>query len=302
MVKRPKYSVGVAQMAAAMVLSGTLGYFVLESHQSAYNVVFFRCLFGAISLALYCWVRGLFREKHFNKNTFLLALGGGVAIVANWVLLFSSYKYASISISTAVYHTQPFFLIIFGMLLFRERPGINKMLWFFTAFIGLFFVINIDMSDFSFSFDYVFGLILALSAAVLYAIATIIAKRLKGIPPHLIALAQVTLGVGLLLPFVEFKDVPLVGPHWVYLISLGVIHTCIMYILMYSAFQKLQTPAIAVLSFIYPAVAILVDYVFYNQNLATLQIFGILLILLGGAGVNLNWSLIPLRLSRSASS
>ena len=41
---------GLAQMAAAMTLSGTLGVFVLESGQSAWNVVFFRCVFGALSL------------------------------------------------------------------------------------------------------------------------------------------------------------------------------------------------------------------------------------------------------------
>ena len=43
---------GLAQMAAAMTLSGTLGVFVLESGQSAWNVVFFRCVFGALSLLL----------------------------------------------------------------------------------------------------------------------------------------------------------------------------------------------------------------------------------------------------------
>ena len=53
--------VGLAQMAAAMTLSGTLGVFVLESGQSAWSVVFFRCLFGALSLLAYCWARGLLR-------------------------------------------------------------------------------------------------------------------------------------------------------------------------------------------------------------------------------------------------
>ena len=56
-----------------------------------------------------------------------------------------------------------------------------------------------------------------------------------------------TLGMVLLWPFTSLHEVPRVGNHWIYLVSLGVVHTCIMYILMYSAFQKLDTTKIAVL-------------------------------------------------------
>ena len=77
--------VGLAQMAAAMTLSGTLGVFVLESGQSAWNVVFFRCLFGALSLLAYCWARGLLRPGLYTRRTLALALAAGAALVLNWV-------------------------------------------------------------------------------------------------------------------------------------------------------------------------------------------------------------------------
>jgi drug/metabolite transporter (DMT)-like permease len=64
-----------------------------------------------------------------------------------------------------------------------------------------------------------------------------------------------------------------------------------MYIFLYSALQKLPTPVIAVLSFTYPAVAILVDYLAYGRDLSPHQWSGIGLILLGSAGVNLKWRL-----------
>jgi drug/metabolite transporter (DMT)-like permease len=79
--------------------------------------------------------------------------------------------------------------------------------------------------------------------------------------------------------------------QWSYLLTLGVVHTCIMYILLYSALQKLPTTRVAVLSFIYPAVAILVDYLVYGRDLSLAQWGGIALILLGSAGVNLKWKL-----------
>ncbi|MFD2207380.1 EamA family transporter [Kiloniella antarctica] len=64
-----------------------------------------------------------------------------------------------------------------------------------------------------------------------------------------------------------------------------------------SAFQKLPTPVIAILSFIYPVVAILVDYIFYSQDLNNLQLMGVFLILFSAAAVNLEWKIVPTRTS-----
>lgn len=79
----PQSSTGLLEMIGAMILSGSLGYFVLESGQSAYNVVFFRCLFGALSLLLYCSLRGMLHRRIFNRKTLLMTVSGGIALVAN---------------------------------------------------------------------------------------------------------------------------------------------------------------------------------------------------------------------------
>src|SRR5215204_4036965 len=176
------------EMVAAMVLSGTIGYFVIESGQNVWNVVFFRCLFGAVSLFAYCSLRGLLWPWRFTRTTFLLCLLGGVAIVLNWVLLFSSYGHASISIATAVYNTQPFFLILLGFILFGERPTADALGFIAVAFVGLVMVTQIESGAIAWTGGYLAGLLQALGAAFLYAVASVIVKRLKGLPPHLIAL------------------------------------------------------------------------------------------------------------------
>jgi drug/metabolite transporter (DMT)-like permease len=282
---------GGLEMAAAMAISGTIGYFVIESGQSIRNVVFFRCLFGAICLLAYCGWRGLLRPGHFTRASFLLCLVGGVAIVLNWVLLFSAYDLVSISIATAVYNMQPFFLILLGAVLFGERPTGDALGFIALAFAGLLMVVRIDPTGFSLTGGYIAGIGLALGAAALYAVASVVAKRLKGLQPHLIALVQVTLGALMLAPMTDFSGLPAQGFQWGYLVTVGVVHTSLMYILLYSALQKLPTARVAVLSFVYPAVAILVDYVAYGRDLSPAQWGGISLILLGSAGVNLGWRL-----------
>ena len=120
---------------------------------------------------------------------------GGVAIVFNWLLLFAAFSRASISIATAVYNTQPFMLVGLGALFFGERLTLTKLTWLGIAFGGMLLIVQAKPGAGDVGTDYLTGILLALGAAFFYAIAAIITKKLKGVPPHLIALIQVTVGI-----------------------------------------------------------------------------------------------------------
>jgi drug/metabolite transporter (DMT)-like permease len=280
-------------MSIAMLMSGTIGWLVVSSQQSPFNVVFFRCIFGGATLALVCAVLGLFRRKLFSWKMFGLALLGGAAIVVNWVLLFAAYSRASISMATAVYNTQPFMLVALGALVFRERISASTLAWLAVAFIGLVFVVKVEPAVLAVPGQYLVGVAYAVGAAAMYAVSSIITKRLKGTPPHLIALIQVSLGVVMLAPFVRFDALPTSASQWFELAVLGVVNTGLMYVLLYGAIQKLPTSLTGALSFIYPVVAIIVDRIAFGQTLAWIQVLGAVLILLAAAGVNLGWRIVP---------
>ncbi|MBB5467148.1 drug/metabolite transporter (DMT)-like permease [Paraburkholderia sp. CI2] len=284
---------GAAEMSVAMLMSGTIGWLVVSSQQSPFNVVFFRCIFGGATLALVCAVLGLFRRELFSWKMLGLALLGGAAIVVNWVLLFAAYSRASISMATAVYNTQPFMLVGLGALVFRERISASTIAWLVVAFVGLVFVVKVEPAVLAVPGQYLVGVAYAVGAAAMYAVSSIITKRLKGTPPHLLALIQVSLGVLLLAPFVRFDALPANGAQWLELIVLGVVHTGLMYVLLYGAIQKLPTSMTGSLSFIYPVVAIIVDRLAFGQTLAWIQVLGAALILLAAAGVNLGWRIVP---------
>nr|WP_309086739.1 DMT family transporter [Chelativorans sp.] len=282
---------GVAEMTGAMVISGTIGLLVVLSAQPVFNVVFFRCLFGAVTLLVVCAVLGLLRPDVISKRAFALALLGGAAIVFNWVLLFASFSRASISIATAVYNTQPFMLVGLGALFLREKVTLAKLMWLVMAFAGMLLIIQFEPSALSLRGAYLVGIALALGAAFLYAVAALVAKQLKGTPPHLIALIQVSLGIILLAPFADFQTWPQNAFQWGNLIALGVVHTGLMYVLLYGAIQKLPTIIVGALSFIYPVVAIIVDRIAFGQHLELPQLAGAVVILLAAAGLNLGWKL-----------
>ncbi|MBB4985853.1 DMT family transporter [Streptomyces nymphaeiformis] len=272
---------GTLELTLAMVLSGTLGVFVVESGASPFEVVFFRCLFGAVALGAYSLLRGFFTGHGFTPRKLGLAALGGVFIVFNWVFLFEAYRATSISLATVVYHTQPFFLVLLGALFLRERISGAKIGWLVLAFLGLVLVSGVRPGDTA----SLAGLGYALAAAVLYALATFVTKRITGVRPHLIALVQVVVGMPLLLPFVEFGGVG--GGGWGWLVGLGFIHTGLMYVLMYAAYAKLPTAKIAVLAFTYPAVAMGVDWAVYGHHIGLVQALGVPLIVLASLKVTL---------------
>ncbi|MGO3890345.1 MAG: DMT family transporter [Paenalcaligenes sp.] len=280
---------GTIEMTAAMVISGTIGWFVVLSGRPVTEVVFWRCLFAIAILLPVCTAMGLLRRKHATNKQLLLAALGGVAIVINWLLLFAAYSRSSISIATAVYNTQPFMLVGLGALLLREELTRSKVGWLLLSFAGVLLIVLAKPDTSTSGSSYLIGILMSLGAAFCYAVAALITKKLKGMPPHLIALVQVLVGTLLLLPVVVGNQDTIAPASWTFLITLGVVHTGVMYILLYSAIQRLPTSLTGALSFIYPVVAFLVDALAFGHRLHPLQILGITAILLAAAAMVLGW-------------
>ena len=282
---------GSLEMVAAMLISGTIGWFVLVSGQPVLDVVFWRCVFGAGTLLLICLAMGFLKPNLLTLTTFALAVLSGVAIVGNWVLLFASYSRASIAIGTAVYNVQPFMLVGLAALFLGEKISLQKLFWLGLAFLGMLAIVSAHGEQGAGGDQYLLGIALALGAALLYAFAALIIKRLTGTPPHLIALIQVCTGVLLLAPWANWSALPQHSTAWASLLTLGIVHTGVMYVLLYGAIQKLPTALTGALSFIYPIAAIFVDWFAFGHRLEPLQWLGVAAILLAAAGMQQGWGI-----------
>ncbi|MCW1776947.1 DMT family transporter [Pantoea ananatis] len=212
---------GAAEMVVAMLMSGTIGWLVVSSGQSPFNVVFFRCLFGArCSSSARRWACcGARRSRRGCWR---------------WCCCASA-----------------------------PRPW-GGWRWR-SSLVG---VVRIAPAVLAVPGEYLQGVALALGAAFLYAVSSIVTKHLKGTPPHLLALLQLGIGIVLLAPFVRFDALPSRPGQWLDLVVLGVVNTGVMYVLLYGAIQKLPTAMTGALSFIYPVVAIAVDRIAFGQSLA----------------------------------
>lgn len=279
---------GLIEMLLAMAICGTIGLMVVLSGEDPSNLIFFRCLFGTLVLGFICLYKGLFSSTHYSKVFWIASLIGGIALQANWYFLFSAYSKASIGVATTVYNTQPFMMVFICAFLFKEKITKTIMFWLFLSFCGLYLISSTKTSSVDSYELYIVGIFQALAAAALYAIASVAAKYLKGYSPILIAFFQMLLGIFVFLPFAKLAifsgdDLQAMSAT----VSLGIVHTGLMYVFLYGAIQKLEAYKVASLSFLYPVLALLIDRFYFNVHLEVVQTFGVLLILLGASGINL---------------
>ena len=286
--------VGQYEMIAAMVICGTIGATVLLSGQNEQSLVFYRCLFGSIVLGIICAITGKFNRNNLNLKTFSISMVGGLALLLNWFFLFSAYSKISVGVATTVYNIQPFIMVFLCAVIFKEKINRVIVFWLILSFLGLYFVsIGKSFKINSGNGNYFMGIVDALIAAGLYAIASIAAKFLKNIPATLIAFLQLSAGLVLFFPFADLGlfSMPILSKEFLATATLGIVHTGIMYIFLYGAIQKLPAFKVASLAFLYPIIALSIDAFFFDVRLSLAQWLGIFLILLGAAGVNLKLSL-----------
>ena len=280
------------QLFIAELLIGSVGIFVEESGRDAVTAVFFRCVFG--SLFLLAWglktgqLQGLLAERALLRG----ALFSGVLLVLNWVALFAGMARSSIGVATMVYHFFPFAMLAFAALFYGERTRSADIGWSAIAFGGV--ALSTDPVRLWHEADasYVFGIGLTFVAALLAGAAMMMSRRISRERPLGVVLVQCVVGIAMLAPFADYASVLVPGAHWGWLIGLGVIHSGVVYVLFYRAYPRLSVGTIAVLAFVYPGVALLLDYLVYGHALGLLQLAGVGLIVLGTLGVNLKWRLL----------
>lgn len=274
---------------AAMLVLGTLGVFVEEARLDSVTVVFFRCAFGALALALYCGWKGFFVRANFRSRNVWLAIFSGLLMVGQWVAFFESILRVGISVATIVFHVQPFLVLLLGALLFGERITLDKFFWISVGFFGLVLAAGLHLDGLALNGGYAIGIACTLLGALLYAGVMLTTRRMHGMLPHLTALIHCLVGTVLLSFWVSFSGLHLGAAQWGWLGGLGVVHTAFVYVLIYGALPRLRTASIAVLTFIYPAAAVGFDFMVYGHALSVWQIAGLVLIVLAGMGVNLGW-------------
>lgn len=126
------------------------------------------------------------------------------------------------------------------------------------------------------------GIIWAVLAALFYALTTLVGKGIQNLRPYTTTFLQTGLGVIILIPFIHFGAFTnLSQGNWIMVVSTGIIHTGIVYLLFFDSLRFLSTKFISIIVFLDPAVAIVLDTVFTDFRPDLYQTLGIVMIFAG---------------------
>ncbi|AHF07108.1 DMT family transporter [Desulfitobacterium metallireducens] len=272
------------RLVIAMLIFGSIGVLVKNIDLSSSEIALLRGMIGSIFLiGVSIFIKQKPSLNQIKENIVLLLLSGA-AIGFNWILLFQSYKYTTISNATLSYYFAPVFVMLLAPFILKEKLTSIKVGCIITAMIGLFLILNTGEShSVGGAYNHVVGVLYGLSAAVLYASVILMNKFIKNLSGFETTVIQLIIAALVLLPYVLIKDpmdLSAITLHsWIYILILGIFHTGIAYFLYFTSFKELKGQTIAVLSYIDPISAVIIAAIFLGESMNFIQILGGILIL-----------------------
>ncbi len=280
-----KRDLSLLKLLISYLIFGSVGIFVRFIPLPSSVIAAVRGIMGGLLILLYL---ALTKRKvslpEIKGNAWLLAVSG-VAIGFNWIFLFEAYRYTSIATATLCYYMAPVFVIVGAPIFLKEKIAPKNIICVAVALIGMFFVSNAALG----SENDLFGILLGLAAALLYAVAIICNKKMQDIAPTTRALSQLLIAGVTVLPYALFtadiKGAALGFGGLAALAVVGAVHTGLAYVLNLGSMARVKAGTVAVLSSTDPIVAILLEALI-DMRLPTPQVIIGALLILGSTAVS----------------
>lgn len=268
----------------SMTLFGTIGLFVRWIPLPSATVALVRGVVGTVFLVVWMYLKGVKPEKTVVKKNVALLCISGAAIGFNWILLFEAYRYTTVSTATLCYYMAPVLVMLASPLICREKLTVQRVLCVLAAVFGVALVSGVGVEGSVEGQGR--GVLLGLSAAVLYASVILLNKRIEGLDAAPRTMLQLGAAAVVLLPYVLITGVtdPAADagslPLTLGLLAVvSVLHTGFAYMLYFGSIQTLSVQTAAMLSYIDPVVAILLSALFLREPMSLLQALGAVLVL-----------------------
>ena len=215
------------------------------------------------------------------KKEIPLLLLSGIAMGFNWILLFQSYKFTTVSVATLSYYFAPVIVTILCPIIFRERLTRKQIICFIMSTLGL--VLITGIGDLSGANSHLTGILFGLGAASLYATVIMLNKFIKNVEGIHRTFLQFLAAIVVLIPYVAFTSgvnlAVMDGMGWICLLVVGFIHTGVTYCLYFTSLKDIPGQKAAILSYIDPLVAVVISVTILGESMGFTQIIGGALIL-----------------------
>lgn len=277
-----------AMLAALSVLWGGSFFFnaIAVKELPPFTFVFLRVGIGSLVLLVVIHLMG-FRLPR-NSKVWWQFLGMGILNnIIPFCLIVWSEKRLPGGLASVLSATTPLFAVIMAhFLTVDEKATSNKVAGVLIGFVGV--AVLIGAKGLASAGSDLWAELAVLGAAVSYASAGIYGRRFKemGIAPFVTATGQICSSTILLLPLVVFIDhpwtLPVPGPAtWGAVAGISLLSTSLGFVLFFRILATAGATNLMLVSFLIPASAILLGFIFLGERLATNHLVGMGMIALG---------------------
>ncbi len=181
----------------------------------------------------------------------------------------------------------PIFTVIVAHLATRdERATGMKVAGIILGMAGVITIFGLDSATLTSGSG--LGKLAILLSCLLYAASAVYARTVRGAPPLLLAFGQLSAAAILMIPWVLIIEQPLQTAEWtreavMAVIVLGIFASALAYLIFYRLLTTSGATSTSLVSYVIPAVAVLLGALFLDERLLWRQLFGMVLILAGMA-------------------
>jgi RarD protein len=264
------------QFVLSMIIFGTIGVFVRYIELSSSETALLSSSIGCLFLSLvFLLMKKSILWKRVKANAAIL-LFSGIALGGNWIFLYKSYEYTTITNATLGYYFAPVFVMALSPLILKEHLPIKKIICIGVAVLGLLLIVGNGLS--TTGTGDVIGILFGLTAAAFYAALMLLNKFIKDLAKLEITIIQLGVTALLLLPYVLLTEglsiLEVSSSSIPFILILGIVNTGIGFWLFFSGMQKMKGQSIAMLSYVDPFVAILISWLILQEQMTFIQLLG----------------------------
>jgi drug/metabolite transporter (DMT)-like permease len=243
----------------------------------------YRTLFGGLALAAYLMLRR--RRLRLPRVVWIMLLAASMFFALDLWLWHRSINYIGPGLSTLLANFQVFFMMLAGIVLYRQVPKPIQVVAVPLALLGLGLIVGFDWSELP--PDYRLGVLFGLLTAVAYAgyLLTMRAARADAVDSlPLREVAIMSLSVAAMLALSAFiEGASLVIPTMAdagWLLAYGLLSHCLGMVLIASSLPQVSTTEAGLALLLQPSLSFVWDVLFFARAVSTTELVGAVITLI----------------------
>jgi drug/metabolite transporter (DMT)-like permease len=224
--------------------------------------IWWRCLFAAILIGLFCWYKKYDLRIKSRKDGFSLLLSG-LLLGAHWVTYFYALHLSNVAIGMLSLFTYPVITALLEPLFFKTKLSKSQLILSGLVLVGIYFL----TPEMNFENSHTKGVMMGIISAVFYSLRNILTKRnLSHYNASKVMFYQMIVIASFLFPVLFENNLIYSSTNdWAIILTLSLVTTAIGHTLFVNSFKNFTISAVSIMSSMSPIYGILFGMLFLAE-------------------------------------